>query len=166
VGRLLAEIGRTVVAYVKGQFRISVILSLIYAVGFAICEVPGWLFVAFLCGFLNLIPFLGGLIGMGIALFLTWLDDGGVYRLSGVLAVWIVAQGLEGFWITPKILGQRLSLKPLAVFFAVLVGGSLFGPVGVLFAAPVLAVAMVVWRFFAVANVPGGRDPSAPPQSD
>ena len=165
MGSLFAEIGRTLVAYVTGQFRISVILSLMYAVGFAIFEVPGWLFVAFLCGFLNIIPFIGGVIGVAVALFLTWIDEGGLYRLSGVLAVWVVAQGLEGFWITPKILGQRLSLKPLAVFFAVLAGGAIFGPVGVLFAAPVLAVAMVIWRFFSVASA-RGRDPSARPRSD
>jgi predicted PurR-regulated permease PerM len=165
VGRLFAEIGRTLSAYVTGQLRISLILSLIYAIGFAICEVPGWLFVGFLCGFLNLIPFVGGLIGVAIALMLTWFAGGDLYRLAGVMGVWVVAQGLEGFWITPRILGAKLSLKPLAVFVAVLAGGAAFGPIGVLLAAPVLAVAMVVWRFMNAATA-GGRDSSVRPQSD
>lgn len=165
VGRLLADIGRTLGAYVTGQLRISLILSLIYAVGFAICQVPWWLFVGFLCGFLNLIPFVGGLIGVGVALLLTWAGGGDLYRLAGVMGVWIVAQGLEGFWITPKILGSRLSLKPLAVFVAVLAGGAFFGPIGVLLAAPALAVAMVIWRFMNAATA-GGPGSSARPQSD
>jgi len=155
VGRLLqlaTEILRTLGAYVAGQFKVALILSLIYAAGFAICRVPFWGLVAFVCGFLNFIPFIGSLIGLGLALFVSWINSSDVYRLSGVLAVWVVAQGLEGFWITPRILGRRLQLRPIVIFLAILAGGLLFGPFGVLLAAPVAAVTMVVWRFFSGAE--------------
>jgi predicted PurR-regulated permease PerM len=66
--------------------------------------------------------------------------------ILGALITYVVAQGLEGFYLTPKIMGRRLGLSPWIVFLAILVGGLVFGPLGVLFAAPVAAVVAVLWR--------------------
>jgi predicted PurR-regulated permease PerM len=64
----------------------------------------------------------------------------------GALITYVVAQGLEGFYLTPKIMGRRLQLSPWVVFLAILVGGLMFGPVGVILAAPLVAVLAILWR--------------------
>ena len=89
---------------------------------------------------------MGSLIGLALTAYVVLLNDGTLWNYIGVLITFVVVQGLEGFWITPRILGRRVGLSPLYVFFAVLVGGAMFGPIGVLFAVPVLAVLGVLWR--------------------
>jgi predicted PurR-regulated permease PerM len=133
---LLREIWRTLAAYIAGQLRVSLILSLLYAVGFAIARLPGWPVIALLCGFLNLVPLFGGLIGMMVACGVMWLGGGSLYQILGVLGVCVVVQGIEGFYVTPRILGRRLRLSPMLVFAAVLFGGAFFGPLGVLLSVP------------------------------
>jgi predicted PurR-regulated permease PerM len=64
----------------------------------------------------------------------------------GALVTYVVAQGLEGFVLTPRIMGRRLGLSPWTVFLVILAGGFFFGPPGVLLAAPVAAVLAVLWR--------------------
>ncbi|MGH9627124.1 MAG: AI-2E family transporter [Bryobacteraceae bacterium] len=145
---LLGDIGRTLAFYVRGQIRVSAILALLYAVGFALSGVPGWPFVAVMCGFANLIPIVGSVIALGIAALITWFGGGGLYNLLGVLATFVVAQGLEGFYITPRVLGREVSVPPLTVFAALLIGGALFGFFGLLLAVPLVAILMVSWRHF------------------
>jgi predicted PurR-regulated permease PerM len=60
----------------------------------------------------------------------------------------VIIQGIEGFYLTPKLLGRPLGLRPLLVFVALLVGSFFFGPIGFLLAVPALAVAGVFWRYF------------------
>lgn len=120
----------------------------LYAIGFAIVRVPFWPIVAFFCGLFYLIPSFGSLIALALAALVAWLGGGDLWRLGEVTAVWLIVQTLEGFVITPRILGRRLGLNPWLVFLAVLVGGALFGPLGVVLAAPVVAIANLFLRFF------------------
>lgn len=140
------EIARTLGGYLAGQAKIAAILACLYSVGYAISGVPYWLFFGILSGALNIIPMFGSLIGLGLTAYAVLLSDGGLWNYAGVLITFVVVQGLEGFWLTPKVLGRRVGLSPLYVFVAVLLGGMMFGPVGVLFAVPVLAVIAVLWR--------------------
>ena len=140
------EIASTDGAWITGQLKISAIKAVIYTAGFAIGQLPLWYLIGPLCGFLNLVPMAGPLIALLIAMLVALIADAGVNTWLAVIITFAVAQGIEGFYLTPKILGRRLSLSPWAVFLAVLFGGALFGPLGILFAAPVLAVLMVIWR--------------------
>lgn len=145
-GSLLGEVGRTLGGYVAGQIKVAALLACLYSIGYAISGVPFWLFFGLLSGALNPIPFVGSLIAVALTAFAVLLNDGGLWNYGGVLATFIIVQGLEGFWLTPKILGKRVGLSPLYVFVAVLIGGAMFGPLGVLLAVPVLAVLGVFWR--------------------
>jgi predicted PurR-regulated permease PerM len=69
-------------------------------------------------------------------------------HLAIAFGAWVVIQGLEGFFITPRLLSKPLGLKPLPVFLALLAGSFLFGPVGLLVAVPILAVVGVFWRYY------------------
>ena len=150
---LPGEIGSTLAGWIVAQVKIVVILTGIYAVGFAASRVPWWLAMAAVCGLLNFIPIAGPVIALLIVLPVTWLIRQDMISVLGALITYVVAQGLEGFYLTPKIMGRRLCLSPWIVFSAILVGGLAFGPLGVLFAAPVAAVVAVLWRRRQRANV-------------
>jgi predicted PurR-regulated permease PerM len=143
---LVRDVGRTLGGYVRGQLKVSLILACLYSIGYAIAGVPFWLLLGFISGAVNVIPFVGSLIGVGLTAFATLLNNGTMWNYLGILITFVIVQGLEGFWITPRILGRRVGLSPLYVFLAVLIGGVMFGPVGVLLAVPVLAVLGVLWR--------------------
>jgi predicted PurR-regulated permease PerM len=140
------DVGRTIEGYVTGQVKISAILACLYSIGYAISGVPFWLFFGILCGALNVVPFIGSIVGVALTAYALLLRDGGVWNYAGLLITFVIVQGLEGFWLTPRVLGKRVGLSPLYVFLAVLIGGAMFGPLGVLFAVPVLAVIAVLWR--------------------
>ena len=147
------EVGATLAAYVWGQLVIAVLLTVVYSVGFYALEVPLWYLLAPVCGFLNLVPHFGPLIALTVGLVVVLIAGFGVLRIAEVVGVYVVAFTLEGYVLTPRILGRRLKLRPMYVFLAVLAGGALFGFPGLILAVPVLAVAAVVYRYF---YEPGG----------
>jgi predicted PurR-regulated permease PerM len=153
---LIREIGRTLSGYVVGQLQIAGILCVLYAVGFAISGVPLWPVVALLGGIFQFIPVLGPVLTLAAALLFIALGSGELAQYVGALITFAVAQGVEGFYLTPKILGRHTRLSPVLIFFGVLVAGLFFGPLGILLAVPVMAVAAIVWRH-------SKRQPLAPP---
>jgi len=144
---LLREIAVTLARYIGAQTRICLILSVIYGVGFLLLGVPAWPLLALLCGFAHAIPVFGAVVAILIAAGLTWIDRGG-YAALGVMGVFAAVQALEGFYLTPRIMGKRLSLPPLWVFAATLLASLMFGFFGVLLVVPAMAVVTVVWRQF------------------
>ena len=145
--RLFDEVGRILQSYVRGQLLIAMIMGGLYAVGFAVLRVPAWPGLAVLSGFLNLVPYVGTLFGMVLATVFTLADGGGFWRVTGVLAIFAVVQSIEGYYLTPKILGGRLQLHPMVVFLGLLIGGKLFGFLGIILAVPTLAVSKVFLMF-------------------
>jgi predicted PurR-regulated permease PerM len=140
------EVFGTLGGYVAGQAKVACIVGLLYTIGFAIAGVPAWFIIGPLGGALNVVPMVGGVIALLLAGFATLLAEGGLYNYIGVLVTFIVVQAIEGFYLTPALLGRRVGLRPVWVFIAIAVGGLAFGPLGVLLAVPVLAVLAVVWR--------------------
>ncbi|HWP42788.1 MAG TPA: AI-2E family transporter, partial [Blastocatellia bacterium] len=145
--RLFDEVGRILESYVRGQLLIAMIMSVLYAVGFAALSVPAWAGIAALSGLLNAIPYVGTALGLVLATGFTLAEGGGILKIAGVVGVFIAVQSIEGYYLTPKILGERLSLHPMAVFLGLLIGGKLFGLLGIILAVPTIAVAKVFVRF-------------------
>ena len=97
--------------------------------------------------FASIVPYMGFVVGIGAAVVAVLFQFGlEPYPLLGVAAVFTVGQMLEGMLLTPLLVGDRIGLHPVAVIFAVLAGGQLFGFTGVLLALPVAAVIMVLLR--------------------
>jgi predicted PurR-regulated permease PerM len=140
------EVLGTLGGYISGQLKISCILGLLYTIGFAIAEMPGWYIVGPICGALNLIPVFGPLIALVIAAYITLFGEAKLYNFIAVLITFVAVQGIEGFYLTPKLLGRSVGLRPIPVFFAIAIGGFMFGPLGIILAVPVLAIAAVFWR--------------------
>ncbi|HYP15187.1 MAG TPA: AI-2E family transporter [Bryobacteraceae bacterium] len=145
--RLFDEVGRILQSYVLGQIMIAIIMGLLYGLGFALLQVPAWPGIAALSGFLNVVPYVGTGLGLVLATGFTFASDQNLWRVGGVIGVFIAVQMVEGYFLTPRILGDRLALHPMAVFLGLLVGGKLFGFLGVLLAVPVIAVSMVFYKF-------------------
>jgi predicted PurR-regulated permease PerM len=145
--RLFDEVGRILESYVRGQLLIALVMAALYAAGFALVGVPAWAGIAALAGFLNAIPYVGTALGLVLATGFTLADGGGLWQLAGVVAVFVVVQSVEGYYLTPRILGSRLSLHPMAVFLGLLIGGKLFGLLGIILAVPTIAIAKVFLKF-------------------
>ncbi|HEY3135132.1 MAG TPA: AI-2E family transporter [Blastocatellia bacterium] len=145
--RLFDEVGRILAAYVRGQLLIALCMAVLYAIGFAALGVPAWAGLAALAGLLNAIPYVGTILGLGLAIAFTLADGGGLWRIGGVVGVFVVVQSIEGYILTPRILGRRLSLHPMAVFLGLLIGGKLFGLLGIILAVPTIAIAKVFLKF-------------------
>lgn len=145
--RLFDESGRILESYVRGQLLIGLIMAGFYAVGFYFLGVPAWAGIALIAGLLNAIPYVGTVSGIVLASAFVLADDGSLWDIAGVLGVFVAVQSLEGYVLTPRILGSRLNLHPMAVFLGLLVGGKLFGLLGVILAIPAIAIGKVFFKF-------------------
>ncbi|HVX66335.1 MAG TPA: AI-2E family transporter [Bryobacteraceae bacterium] len=148
IGGLAREVGGTLASYVVGQLVVSGLLTVLYAIGFALAGLPFWFLLAPLCGFLNVIPHFGPLIALGAGFLVALVARFDWTHLAILMGVYLIVFTLEGYVLTPLILGRRLRLRPLYVFLAVVAGGSMFGLLGLVLAVPALAVAAVVYRYF------------------
>jgi predicted PurR-regulated permease PerM len=141
----VAEVDRLLSAFARGQITVCLILGAFYAVALTICGVPMGLLVGFVIGFFNLIPFMSYILGLPLALALSWIDDQSLSALGAVAVVFLVGQFVEGNFVTPRIVGESLGLHAVVIMLAVLVGGTVFGFVGMLLAMPVTASLSVFW---------------------
>ncbi|MGE0105097.1 MAG: AI-2E family transporter [Blastocatellales bacterium] len=144
---LLSRINRVLSAYVRSQILIALAMGSLYTLGFLGLRVPLALTIGMLSGLLNFVPYLGTLTGLGLSLTFVALDGAGIGRFIGVIVVFIVVQSIEGYYLTPKLLGSRLDLHPLWVLIGIMIGGNLFGILGIILAVPIIAVAKVLLSF-------------------
>ncbi len=95
-----------------------------------------------------IIPYLGAFFSMVVTLAVAFMQfEGDLHRVGIILGVFLVGQFLEGNFVTPKLVGDRVGLHPVWLIFGLLAGGVLFGFVGVLVAVPVTASIAVLVRF-------------------
>ena len=140
-----AAVDRLLSAFVRGQITVCLMLGTFYAIGLTLCGVPMGLVVGFIIGFFNLIPFMSTILGLPLAVTLSLLDDQSLPAAAAVAGVFLFGQFVEGNFITPRIVGRGLGLHAVVIMLAVLVGGSLFGFIGMLVAVPMTAALSVFW---------------------
>ncbi|WP_028943583.1 AI-2E family transporter [Pseudomonas vranovensis] len=144
---LAGECHEVLGAFVRGQLLVMVALGVIYASGLMLVGLELGLLIGVLAGLAAIVPYMGFIVGIGAAMIAGLFQFGGdPYPLLGIAAVFMVGQALEGMVLTPLLVGDRIGLHPVAVIFAILAGGELFGFTGVLLALPVAAVIMVLLR--------------------
>lgn len=146
VGDRAREIDTAMSSFLRGQLTVATILAALYVTGFLIVGQPLAVAVGLIAGFGNVIPFVGTAIGVVLATGLILLEQPTWTMVLSSWAVFAVVQALEGWVITPKIVGESLDLSPFVVIVAVLVFGELFGFVGVLVAVPLTAVIKILGR--------------------
>ena len=133
-------------AFLRGQMLVMLCLGTIYAIGLKLVGLELSLLIGMLAGLLSFIPYMGLIVGIIVASIAVMLQTQDPTNLLWVGAVFIFAQMIEGTILTPLLVGDRIGLHPVAVIFAVLAGGQLFGFFGILLALPVFAVIAVVMR--------------------
>ncbi|AIL60508.1 AI-2E family transporter [Pseudomonas alkylphenolica] len=144
---LAGECHEVLGAFVRGQLMVMVALGVIYASGLMLVGLELGLLIGLLAGLAAIVPYMGFIIGIGAAMIAGLFQFGGdPYPLLAIAAVFMIGQALEGMVLTPLLVGDRIGLHPVAVIFAILAGGELFGFTGVLLALPVAAVIMVLLR--------------------
>ncbi|WP_047305625.1 AI-2E family transporter [Pseudomonas fluorescens] len=144
---LAGECHEVLGAFVRGQLLVMLALGMIYAAGLMLVGLELGLLIGLIAGLAAIVPYMGFVIGIGAALIAGLFQFGGdLYPMIGIVAVFMVGQALEGMVLTPLLVGDRIGLHPVAVIFAILAGGELFGFTGVLLALPVAAVIMVLVR--------------------
>lgn len=146
----ISEADEVMGQYLRGQLVVMLILAIYYSVGLTLFGLDLALPIGVFTGLAIFVPYLGYGLGLLLALFAGLLEfsgDGGVSRVALMLAVvYGFGQLLESFWLTPRLVGERIGLHPLVVIFALLAFGQLFGFVGVLIALPASAVLLVAIR--------------------
>lgn len=144
------------VSYFRGQFLIGLILGVLLAVGFTVAGLKFGLLLGLVIGLLNVVPYLGTMLGLGVALPLAYFQDGGgTGTLIAVVVVFIVVQALEGYLITPKIMGKTTGLHPMAIIFSIFFWGlALDGLLGMILAVPLTAFFVVFWRLLKTKYLP------------
>ncbi|HEY6941317.1 AI-2E family transporter [Dokdonella sp.] len=147
VARLARESDDVLGAFLRGQLSVMLALGTFYGIGLWIVGVSIGPLIGMIAGLISFVPYLGAITGvvMGIVAALVQYQDWAHVLL--VLGVFAIGQTLEGYVLVPKLVGDKIGLHPVAVIFAVLAGGELFGFLGVLLALPVASVVMVVLRY-------------------
>jgi len=141
------EILSVVAIWIKGQLLIWLCVTALYLAGFAVVHAPLWPLLAVLCGLANALPHFGGILGFLLVLLFAFLGSGGdTTVLLEALAVWLVVQIVDGFVLGPRIMGRKLGLSAWLVFAGGIAGALIAGPIGMLVATLVLAIAAVIWR--------------------
>lgn len=142
---VLRSINDYLIAFFRGQVLVAICDGVLYAIGFAIIGLPYAVVIGAVAMVLTIIPFLGAIVTCGAALLIALVTYGDWQHPLLVVAVFAVVQGIEGYVLQPKIIGDRVGLHPMVIIVAIMTGTTLLGGVlGGLLAIPLAAVLRVV----------------------
>lgn len=132
--------------FVRGQLTVCLLLGVLYAVGFWLLDVPMAMLIGLVAGLVAFIPYVGSATALVLAALLCLFEHGLGLRLIGVGVWYAVVQNLEGFVLTPRIVGGSIGMHPMTVIVALLIGGNLLGFLGLIVAVPAAAIVQVFVR--------------------
>ena len=154
VAFLVRQFRDILIAFFRGQVVIGLLYGVILAVGFAVLRIPGGVLIGFIVGLMNIVPYLGTLVGLSLILPIAFLS-GGIWLAVGALIVFCIAQLVESYYLTPKIMGKRTGLHPMIIMVAIFFWGTaLDGVLGMVLAVPLTAFFVVFWRLFKTRYLP------------
>jgi predicted PurR-regulated permease PerM len=143
------QVGTALGSFVRGQLLVAVIVGILSSFGMWLIDLPFWLIIGILAGFLNLIPFFGPVVG-GILAALVALLNGDPTQAIWAVVIFTAVQQVDNHIITPLVQRTRVNLSPLVIVLALIIGGSVAGLLGVLVAVPLLAAIRIIvghlWR--------------------
>lgn len=146
---LIREFANILVAFFRGQLLIGIIMGLLLAVGFSFAGLKFGLVLGITIGLLNIVPYLGTILGLSVALPIAFFqpDDGGWLTLALTVGVFIGVQVIEGYLLTPRIMGKQTGLHPMVIIIAIFFWGTaLNGVLGMVLAVPLTAFFIIAWR--------------------
>ncbi|HSE39845.1 MAG TPA: AI-2E family transporter [Acidobacteriota bacterium] len=139
----IGEVDDALGGYLRGQLTVSLCLAIIYIIGLLVLGVPLAIPIGLFSGLANMVPDLGIIMGISVSFLLSFVDNQDWHRLVWIVVVYTFAQVMEGVVISPLVVGKRTGLHPVVIMLALVVGGTLFGFMGMILAVPVFAMASV-----------------------
>lgn len=135
-------------SFFRGQLLVGLGIGVILATGFTGIGLSYGLLLGLIIGFLNIIPYLGTMLGLATVLPIAFFQDGGgAGKLGAAVIVFLVAQAVEGYFLTPRIMGKTTGLHPMVIILSVFFWGAAFnGLLGMVLAIPLSAFFVVLWR--------------------
>lgn len=145
---LTNEFANIMVSFFHGKLLIGLIMGVMKAAGFLIIGLQGGFLLGMLFGLLNIVPYLGSILGLAVVLPIAYFQPGGGWGLTVEAAgVFAVVQIIEAYYLTPKIMGHHTGLHPAIILLSIFFWGeALHGILGMLLAVPLTAFLVVVWR--------------------
>jgi len=133
--------------YLRGMVIVISVMSAFYSIGLTMIGIKGAVALGVFTALMIVIPYIGITLGLTLAILSAILQFGIGTELVAVLIIYGIGQLLEGFFLTPRLVGERIGLHPVAVLFALILFGKLFGFFGVLLALPISAVSLVLGQY-------------------
>jgi predicted PurR-regulated permease PerM len=146
VKQIINETARVAQFYLRGKLILIVILSILYSIGLGISGVSNFILIAVIASFLTLIPFIGNIIGMSLALIFGYLTQGETSILIGVILTFTLVQFIESYVLEPFIVGDKVDIHPFFVILAIILGNMIWGVMGMILAIPVLGIINVIFN--------------------
>ncbi len=146
VRKLARQCDEVLAEFMRGQFLVMLAQAIFYTIGLWIVGLEFSLLIGMLAGLLSFIPYLGFIVGFGVAGIAGFMQFHDTIHMIYILFVFGVGQAFESLVLSPLLIGDRIGLHPVTVIFAVMACGQLFGFVGILIALPVAAVIAVLLR--------------------
>ncbi|PHQ61539.1 MAG: AI-2E family transporter [Sphingobium sp.] len=141
---ILEESSLVAPQYLIGKLMLMGILAVLYSIGLGISGVDNYILVSLLAATFTLIPYIGNLMGICLAVALGYLTSGDIMTLVGILITFSVSQFIESYVLEPFIVGDRVDLHPFVVILVVVMGNMIWGVIGMVLAIPVTAILAVV----------------------
>jgi len=146
----LSEVDTVLSGFIRGQLSVCAILAVLYSIGLYFIGIDLAIAIGTLAGITFIIPYVGTIIGILLSVCMAFLKFHDILHPLLCLGWFGLVQGLEGMVITPKVVGSTVGLHPLVAIVALLIGGQIFGIMGMLLAVPVTAVLQVFLRSLAI----------------
>ena len=143
---LIREIDIVLSKFIRGQGLVCLVLSVIYSLGLFLVGLKFGILLGIFAGIISFVPYLGSFVGGGLTLILGFSQFGISPQLIFISSIFIFGQLFESYFLTPKLVGKKLGLHPLAVLFAIFVFGALFGIIGIIFATPLMAAIVFIFK--------------------
>ena len=144
VRRIGREVDLRLGGFVQGQITVAIVLAVLYSIGLRLVGIDLAYLVGISAGLLFVVPYLGTVIGIVLSVALSILKFGFDGHLLGVAAAFAIPQAFESWFLTPRIMGDKVGLHPMVIMVALIVGGNLMGVWGMLVAIPVTATISVL----------------------
>lgn len=145
VKEVINKSGKVTQKYLIGKLILIGILAALYAVGLGISGVNNFILVSVLAAVFSLVPYIGNIVGFGMAMAFGYLTSGDTTVLIGIIATFSIAQFVESYILEPYVVGDQVDLHPFFVILSVIIGGMVWGLMGMILAIPVLAIINVLF---------------------
>lgn len=138
------DVDITLASFIRGQLTVMFVMVILYSVGLRIVGIKLAIVIGLLTGLLNIIPYVGVATGLILSILMALLGEHIIHDLIGIGIVFGLIQIMDGIFITPKIVGDKVGLNPLIIVIALMIGGQLGGIIGMLVSVPSAAILKIL----------------------